>query len=217
MDRIVYPFQRTQLQTMQMVYGMLILAFAFPLICIMSFGSVLTVMAASRPGDIFPQGDLLLAVVCVTSVCGVGPLLCMGGVVYIGIGAIPQEAVLTSETFTFGFRGWTKTLQLAEIVRVSSSFRRRQHYAWKVTLEDVHHRRVQILIPRTWNPSKAADGIFDYPAIFRALGQNLPATVGKGAFDYRAIFRDLLQRLPATAMVDEAVRSFVATGDFASS
>jgi hypothetical protein len=37
MDRIVYPFQRTSLQTMQMVYGILILAFAFPLICIMSF------------------------------------------------------------------------------------------------------------------------------------------------------------------------------------
>lgn len=214
MDRIVYPFRRTSLQTMQMIYGIALLAFALPIICIMSFASVLTVMAASQPGDIFPQGDLLLALVCVSSACGVGPLLCVGGVVYICIGAIPQEAVLTATTFTFGFRGWTKTVQLADIVRVSASFRRRQHYAWKVTLEDTQRRRVQILIPRTWNPSKASDGIFDYPAVFRALTQQVPATVGKGSFDYRAIVRDLLQRLPATATVDDAVRNFAATGDF---
>ncbi len=194
MEKIVYQYRRTTLETMRAVFGIgVLILIPFFLCCIVFgiWGSSHTVgpLAGNRyfSEDIFGllAPYLLTAIVCLIA----GPIL-----VYTG--AVPREAALTSETFSYGYRGRTKTLRLAEIVRVSliSKPRWRHHY-WTVAIEDSHQKRIGFPIQvKTWTS----------------------AEVGDNVFDYRAMLGDLLQRLPATAVVDESVENFVATGSFSS-
>lgn len=114
-------------------------------------------------------------------ICAVSLSIIPLSVFLIVVGAARLDAVLTSETFTFGLHGWIKTLRLCEIVRGSIRYYYPFiFYSWGVHLTDSSGRVLFMPIGR-WAAFK-----FDY-----------------NIFDYRKMPGDILARLPTTAAVEE--------------
>ena len=194
MEQIVYPFRRTVVHYLSMAAGILGISGSLPFFCIWIPVGI-GIVSGLRSGELLTfSKDALIGWIGMCSVSAIGPFLCLLSILVIILAFITQEAVLTSQAFTFGPRGRTKTLQLSEIVSVSVSYSwLPRMYAWIVTIKDSHQQQIQIPI---------------------ALGWLTMRKVGENVFDYRTMFGDLLPRLPLTATVDQRVRNFVSTGEF---
>jgi len=189
MEPIIYPYRRTSLETLRIAGGVWLLLLIPVFLCCIAFSlwapSHSPVTGVRGSEEI--EGLLLPSLLSLFMGLIVGPLM-------LSLNLVPREATLTSEAFSYGYRGRVKTLQLAEIVSVAVTSRPRwRHYYWTVTIEDSRQKRIRLVVQvKTWTTAEVGDSIFDY----------------------RVMLRDLLQRLPAAAAVDEPVKNFVATGSF---
>ncbi|MBN2003917.1 MAG: hypothetical protein JXA21_11225 [Anaerolineae bacterium] len=189
MERIVYPFRRTPMNTLAILAGVIGFVSGVPFLCLSLF-SISSLVAMFQSGEFFNSSDPLMALIGIGSAAIAGPVLCLVGAFAIYRGSVPYDAVLTPETFTFGPRGFTRTLRLSEIVKVSISFHPfSKTYAWGVNIEDSRCRRIRLPIAR-----------------------RVATATGEYMFDYPAIVRDLLQRLPAGTVVDDNTKNFAMTG-----
>jgi hypothetical protein len=149
--------------------------------------------AALQEGQFFynDNGGVLLWIgMC--GICAVSLSIVPLSIFIIVLGAARHEAILTSETFTFGLHGWTRTLRLSEIVRVSVRYYYPFNlYPWGVNLTNTNGRIIFIPIAR-WAMLKVDNNIFDY----------------------RKMLSDILQRLPSTAAVEEGVTNIYRLREF---
>ncbi len=191
MDTIVYPFHRTALDTRRVVNGVIVIIVGL----FIGLGGIFFVLPAIGA---FASGHFSIRELIALGLMGIlfcvgGSIVCVGCIVRIYFGSVPYEAVLTSDTFSFGRRGRVKTLRLSEITNISACFTR--YYGdwprWAVTIRDTHQRQIQLPVISALSTRKVLEN----------------------EFDYQAILRDLQQRLPATA-VNENVKNFITVGEF---
>ncbi len=192
MDTIVYPFRRNFLHALYILAGLMALPAGLPFLC-GCFPLGWMMAAALQEGKFFtPEAGYGLVWIGLCAMCAVAFSIFPLSIFIIVLGAARQEAILTSETFAFGLHGLTKTLRLSEIVRVSIRYYYPFNlYPWGVNLVDSSGHVLFMPIAR-WAAFKIDNNIFNY----------------------RKMLGDILQRIPATALVDDGVRTFIATGDF---
>jgi hypothetical protein len=192
MDRIVYPFRRTFMHTLYILSGIMALASGLPFYCgCLPLGWMMA--TALQEGKFFyNEGGGVLLWIGICGICAISLSIVPLSIFIIVLGSARHEAVLTSDSFTFGLKGWTRTLQLSEIARVSIRYYYPFHlYPWGVHITDRNGR-----------------------IIFMPIARWATLNFDNNIFDYRKMLSDLLQRLPVTAVVDEGVRTFIATGKF---
>lgn len=200
MDRIVYPFHRTYMDTIYVVTSIIVTIIVGLPAC---FGGIFYALAmVGFASGNFSGGigwrDLIAAGLMGAVLCVTGLTVCLVDISRIYFGSIPYEAVLTSKTFSSGPQGRTKTLQLSEITSISARFTwlirnirvARPH--WTVTIIDTHQQQIQLLV----------------------VSALLTRKVLENKFDYRTMLRDFQQRLPAIVTIDGNVKNFIATGEF---
>ncbi len=182
MESITYPYRDN---TLGLIAGLMLLCLALLLLClfVMLSGLLLLNLSNAPAAPRSLQTGLALA-----GMGGFGLLLAVVGGAAVYASRRKMEAILTSETFTYGPRGRSTTIRLADITRITAkTWYWSEDLDWVVTIESAAGQKISFA-PRSL--------LFRRPYWSR--------------FDYQAILRDLLPRLPVTAQVDVSVSDYAA-------